>query len=833
MKLALISVHKRGPFGISSPYKASRLLISPSTSSQPAYCLRALSLEAGEGKSGHIHIDSNEGVLFFGNVFPLRFKWLLRLPWQAEDILGKMIKVTLSKSKKNPLDIVQNLKMPIKVTEVLPRFKEGGAFVKFTYGSSISAEEFETRISDYLKSEGIRPWWNPFDRVRASLVRGKPWVEDLYRLPSTRIRVEFVATDPNGDAVELSQEQLYSFFRPYGKLVDIIPQPPDSKLLPRFAYVDFANIHKAIMAKNCLHGIIIPEAEGGGKCGTVLRLVYERKAKTNWVWDWVSTHTRVVLPVAAALVAGVTVAIFDPIRTWFIKIHVTRQFDISDNKFYRWFKAQTTDLFHRRSTDEAGMDVIWNDRKANIDQIRGWLLESSDTFNIVQGPRGSGTRELVKEALKHRKYKLVVDCKQIQEARGDSATISAAAAEVGYRPVFSFMNNISGWVDLAAQGATGVKTGFSETLETQLVKIWNNTATALKYIALESRKENGKDANLSDDEYLEAHPERRPVVVIDNFLHKSQDNPIIYDKIAEWAARLTTANIAHVIFLTNDMSFSKCLNKALPDRVFRQISLSDASPAAAKQYVISHIDSEGDLSDDPENPGKELLPSQRRRDLNELDECIDSIGGRLSDLEFLARRIKAGETPRKAVREMIEQSASEIFKMYLTVQDDRSSRKWTAEQAWYVIRCLAESDSGILRYNEIILADVFRGSGDAILRALEQAELISIMVARNGRPRAVKPGKPIFLPAFKHLSEDSVLRSRLDLGILGELIRTETAAVEKYENELKLLGDLQRTPGEIVPRVRWLLDKLAASQKKVESYELERNSLKKIFKDEF
>ena len=93
---------------------------------------------------------------------------------------------------------------------------------------------------------------------------------------------------------------------------------------------------------------------------------------------------------------------------------------------------------------------------------------------------------------------------------------------------------INGWIDLAAQGTTGVKTGFSETLETQLVKIWNSTATALKQIALEGRKQDEKDANMSDDEYLEVHPERRPVVVIDNFLHKSQENPVVYDKITEW-----------------------------------------------------------------------------------------------------------------------------------------------------------------------------------------------------------------------------------------------------------------------------------------------------------
>lgn len=289
------------------------------------------------------------------------------------------------------------------------------------------------------------------------------------------------------------------------------------------------------------------------------------------------------------------------------------------------------------------MNALWEDRKDAIEQIRTWLIETADTFIVIQGPRGSGKRELVRDqALAGRKRTLWIDCKPIQEARGDSSTIGAAAAEVGYRPVFSWMNSFSSLIDLAAQGTIGTKTGFSETLDTQLAKIWQNTATALKEIALESRSKDDKDAGLSDDEYLEAHPERRPVVVIDNFLHKSQESNLVYDKIAEWAAQLTTTNIAHVIFLTNDVSFSKSLSKALTDRVFRQISLGDCSPEVAKRFIIKHLDADGEEAEAGEKP---LLPSQRRQDLSELDGCIEVLGGRLTDLEFLARRIKTGETP--------------------------------------------------------------------------------------------------------------------------------------------------------------------------------------------
>lgn len=337
--------------------------------------------------------------------------------------------------------------------------------------------------------------------------------------------------------MELSQEQLYSFFRQYGKLGDIITQPPDSKILPKFAYLDFSNMPKAIMAKNCMHGYLVSEAEGGGKKGTLLRLTYEQKIKGHWIRDWLVNHPRIVIPIVAALVAGLTVVVFDPIRTFFVKAHITRSWHIQDNKIYKWIKGYATDIIkwrHRRD-DDAGMEAVWDDRKGNIDQIQTWLMETADTFIIVQGPRGSGKRELVvDQALKDKKYKIVIDCKPIQEARGDSATINAAAAEVGYRPVFSWMNSISGMIDMAAQGATGVKTGFSETLDSQLGKIWNNTATALRQIALDSRHADDKDSHLGDDEWLEAHPERRPVVIIDNFLHKSQEGGIVYDKIAEW-----------------------------------------------------------------------------------------------------------------------------------------------------------------------------------------------------------------------------------------------------------------------------------------------------------
>ena len=612
------------------------------------------SAEAGENKSGHIQTNNLQSVLFFNNLLPINLQWLFRIPWTLEKVFPKLLDKnrTSSISAVNPVQVLENATKAsgvsgIKVLEVLPRLKEGGAFVKFSHDESTNSETVSEAVKAYLRENKVRPWWDPLARVKSRLVGGKPWIEDLSRLPSQRLKVEFLPTEPGAEAAELSQEQLYSFFRPYGKLVDIIAQPSDSKVVPRYAYLDFARKRKAIMAKNCLHGYTVTEAQGGGKVGTVFRLTYEKKARFGWIKDWIFNHPRLVIPALAALVAGITVSVFDPLRTVTIKAHITRAFHFEDNVIFRWFKSQGEDLISKVKSlgqhddpGDAGMQVVWDDRKPQIEQIQAWLMETADTFIVVQGPRGSGKKELVLDhALKHKREAhkvLTLDCKPIQEARGDSATINAAAGQVGYWPVFSWMNSISGLVDLAAQGAAGVKTGFSETLENQLGKIWNNTASALKAIALDGRHKNDKDAKLSDDEYLENHPERRPIVVIENFLHKNNEPgaAMVYDKIAEWAARLTTSNIAHVIFLTTDVSYSKALGKALPDRVFRQISLGDCSPEVAKRFVINHIDFvDSDEKDECEDDEKaKPTASQRRNDLGELDNVIGQLGGRLTEL---------------------------------------------------------------------------------------------------------------------------------------------------------------------------------------------------------
>lgn len=691
-------------------------------------------------------------------------------------------------------------------------------------------------LLEKLEQHPLKPWFSPFRGIKARLVKGTPWLEDLYRFPSSLIKVEFVPPEPGATAEELSEENLYSMFRRYGKIADILPQPFDSKVVPKYAHIGFPRLSDAIMARNCMHGFIVGESKGGGKTGTLLRLSYVKRVKAHSIWNWLTSHPRIVIPILAALLAGASVIIFDPIRTFFIKLHVSHSFRFTESRLYKWFKSQTDNFSFRRSQHMEGLNTVWNHRRDLIEQLRNWLDGSSDTFVVITGPRGSGKIEMVMDqALAGRKNVLLVDCKPIVDASGEAGTIKRLAAAVGFRPVFSWANSMSSMIDLAVQSTTGVKAGFSETLDTQVNKILHTTTGALKEIGLSSRSKHDKDAQLSEDAYLEAHPENRPVIVIDNYLHKNEEMTIVYDKIADWAASLVQNNVAHVIFLTSDSSYSKPLSRAMPDRVFRTLSLGDLEHNVAKRFVTSRLAEDQPESADGSDENGDV--AAKRMDLTGLDECIETLGGRLTDLEFLSRRIKAGQTPRQAVDEIVTETATDIVKIFLMGKTTESEKKWSAEQAWHLIKSLADSPS--LRYHQVLLSPAFASStssnatdGEAALEALVGAELISLKT-HQGRPKLISAGKPLHQAAFAVLVRDRVLKAKMDMAIMKEMTKVETKAIDALETELSLLGQLPRQTMETAGRVTYLLEKLDASQRNIDALEKQMVGLKKVLVEEY
>lgn len=134
-------------------------------------------------------------------------------------------------------------------------------------------------------------------------------------------------------------------------------------------------------------------------------------------------------------------------------------------------------------------------------------------------------------------------------------------------------------------------------------------------------------------------------------------------------------------------------------------------------------------------------------------------------------------------------------------------------------------------YNKVLLSELFKDNGEATLRALEQAELISVGSV-EGFPRWVKPGKPVYRAAFRRLIENKTLEGRLDLLVLGQLMSNENKSIGKYEEELKLLGSLPKHPWELTSRIEWLLRKLNGSQSKILQYESESAALQKMLQSE-
>lgn len=318
------------------------------------------------------------------------------------------------------------------ITEVIPRHKDGGAFVRFVAPDPAATER---AVSEFLREQRLKPWFSPFTRVRAFLVRGEPWLEDLHRcFPSTRLRVEFPPQKGGSEPSAMGPEALYALFRPYGRIADItVTSPPGSKDgVPTSAVIQFLKIRSATSARNCLHGFLaVPsELEAGradsrpGKAGradkgeraekaeraeraeragraaregAVLRIVYESTVKTHWIGDWLVRHPRVVLPVLAALLTAIAVWVFDPIRTFFIRARITHSLHFAENlglgltPYWGWLKTSTVGRLSglgrgSRGDDDDPTALLWDERKDAVERINGWLNESEETFIVSLAP---------------------------------------------------------------------------------------------------------------------------------------------------------------------------------------------------------------------------------------------------------------------------------------------------------------------------------------------------------------------------------------------------------------------------------------------------------------
>ncbi|KAF9913269.1 mitochondrial escape protein 2 [Linnemannia zychae] len=793
-------------------------------------------------------------MLYFDNAYPLKMGWwdirysLLKPGWRS---LERKAKTELVPPEKN-------MPFHFKIGGIEPRLKDGGMFVHFSYVRPSSyttkeaLKEIESRCEQHLISKGHYMWFN-FQKVRAFLVKGSPFLEDLAsRYPNSRIRVEFSGN--------LNVEALYTLFRKYGKIMDIVLLPA-VKDMPRQAIVQYSFMRASTSAKSCLHGMEVN--------GTQLSVTYERTLQGNVIWTWLTNHPKITVPFGGMVLAGMSFMVFDPIRVFSMHSKITQLFNINEYPLLRWLRKETVGRLTRSPLDSMQTGG-WRERAHDEEKLRVWLRTAPESFAIVHGPRGAGKTEMVEYVIKDKKHKVIIRCDELANARSEGELLTNLAKQVGYIPLFQFMNTINNMVDVAITATTGQKAGLSATFEGQLKKILDTLSIAIQQASPVSDLSNtspdaimkrieatleektrlseilktgtcaptnalsgatnslsGQNRRLtkvkrhrreisSDDKDIECDPDEIPVIVIDGYMsrEKGPHAKELWTYLADWAAVLVENHIAHVVFLTNNVTASKPLAKSLPNMPFEHIVLTDATLESALEFVYNHLD---------------------RDEYPDLIKSVQTIGGRLTDLELFVQKIKSGAKPEDAVKDILGRAVVEVRKNAFDFDNsDGRTLNWTPLQFWAVMKQLAAFEAA--SFDELKIHPLFKNDESAF-SAMEQAELISI-VHKHGRPYAVRPGKPIYKAAFQAILSDVGFTAVMDLESSTHLEKEEMIKVAKWEAELKELSNLLHTDGswlfgggrvpkEVDTRVKWLMKKLAESHTKVEKYEQEATQAKK------
>jgi hypothetical protein len=114
----------------------------------------------------------------------------------------------------------------------------------------------------------------------------------------------------------------------------------------------------------------------------------------------------------------------------------------------------------------------------------------------------------------------------------------------------------------------------------------------------------------------------------------------------------------------------------------------------------------------------------------------------------LIHKMRVGQKPVEAVEDIIRQGVSELRKRAFGEDaDDASNLPWRREQAWAVLRALSHRDT--MPYHETLMNVPFRGE-EGPLRSMERVELITVDT-QDGRPSAIRPGRPIYRHVFRRL----------------------------------------------------------------------------------
>ncbi|KAF9262196.1 exonuclease [Marasmius fiardii PR-910] len=818
------------------------------------------------------HSGAHKGAIYLDSILPIqigRFDLRRHIRVFREESLLESIRERFSP--------ITNHNFVIESIET--QAKDGGVFVKFRFTSDDpenAVKDIESEFRSRVNESGGLPSWSGKHVNGVWLVRGTPWLEDMRRFPSGLVKVSFEGPD-------VHEESLYNLFRPFGRIRFITEPTPVPAGSLRFSTILYDRMHSATIARNVLHGL---QFKVNPSSYTRLRCVYQDPIQPHVIRDWIAGHPKIVLPIVFFLLGTLTYTIFDPIRVVMVEGKMLDWFSVKEFKLYQWLRANTYDrIYSPHTTDtSSGYDGTWKERKDAEASLNAYLNDLPSTVTFVHGPQGSGKTTMIEAAIKHSgRRTLIVDCQKLQRATSEKQLVDALAKQTGYWPVFSFLSSMNNMIDLASVGLIGQKAGFSSSIEEQLQQILDIVAKALKDVhrsqiraqtkqkekqKKSSRKEgilvaasgsstDEKRANLETlknssmkDEDLVARTKQKaseertmddssnekrmqsenarkkdnneefsavqalPIVVVRNFAVKGGlSREQVMDVLAKWAAKLAESQIAHVIVISDNRENSKTLAKALPSKPLNSIPIYDADPATALDYVQKKL------------KDADMNITLSREEVS----YIERLGGRSSDLESLIHKVSSNQTVKDAIEEIINRGVAEQRKSaFGDDAEDAKSLPWTREQAWFVLKKLSQKSE--VPYHEILLDFPFKGD-ETPLRSMEQAEIVSIGT-QNGRPSVLRPGRPVYRWVFERLVNDPTFHAIQEIAFNDALMSSASSSIQSCEDELIKLKEIGWRPTDwfwtnpAAKRAEYLLGKMLASEKRLESLEKKNAELK-------
>jgi len=687
--------------------------------------------------------EFKEGVLWVNHLYPIKVSRL--------DFRSLLFHIPITERLRNmfPKDV--------EIISFEKRIKEGGAYIHFRYKGEESVEEVAQRLRLLFRAEknhfhfASRP-------ASCKLVRGKPFVDDIdFRIPSSTLRVTF-------KGAEVSIDDLYRLFRPYGHIRDIyyIPSQP-SKDGPRQAIVVFKRMEGAIATRNCLHNKYFPEF------GSTLYLDYESLMRINMLKDQFSKHPKIMIPLAGILATLFTILLFNPLREYFMDRKLSEVFYFNDD------------------------DDEWQDR---VEQkvLNTHFNFPPNSIVMISAPKGSGKSSLIDKVLEGRDNTLLIDCNQ-EVNNSDEEFIENFSKDIGFFPSYSAYSNVSGVIDAI------IPTGkaFHSTTSYQL-------ATILKLLDNVLDK---KERHFPQDPH---QPYHYPLIVLDGFfgmiaaMENKEKANVIMDSVIQWAITSTQRGHAHVVFLSSDPFAGDILKKYLDNRGGGQIStiqLGDVNPTMAKAYIKKRA-------------GKGIEES-------DLDVIVDTLGGRYYDLNSLAQRLISGESVSRSLNTMISRAVSEIRAEGFGLskrnegKQSKDSMKWTRPQLWETIKLIA--DSTFVSYDHLLF-NVFMGDETSLNNLI----ISGILRFQNiDNERMVTAYSPLYTSAFKQMVNDIEFAVGIDILVQKSRIEEEMAKLNKVEDELlkikNLISQSWLEPHIIKKRRELLEDKMKDHVSKIEKRE--------------